>query len=116
MPSVTKWNVVPPSIGSDSRGWWVSTKTAWWYGGLSPHQPVHLSSTHGPRIGPNMLRPMIVAPKPALPRAANSSSRPSTPPPAPNMVWKVRVATNQSCRRSPPTPSGLSSPWSGPAP
>ncbi len=30
MPSVTKWNVVPPFIGIDSRGWWVSTNTGLW--------------------------------------------------------------------------------------
>ena len=27
MPSVTKWNVVPPSISIGGRAWWVSTKT-----------------------------------------------------------------------------------------
>ena len=27
IPSVTKWKVVPPSISSGSRAWWVSTKT-----------------------------------------------------------------------------------------
>lgn len=26
-PSVTKWNVVPPSILSGARAWWVRTKT-----------------------------------------------------------------------------------------
>ena len=30
MPSVTKWNVVPPSISSGSRWWWVSTNTGAW--------------------------------------------------------------------------------------
>ena len=29
IPSVTKWNVVPPSISSGSRAWWVRTKTGW---------------------------------------------------------------------------------------
>ena len=33
-PSVTKWNVVPPSISSGSRAWWVSTNTGWPNGGL----------------------------------------------------------------------------------
>ena len=61
MPSSTKWNVVPPCIVMDGRGWWVSTNTGWWKGGSSPHQPVHRSPLQGPRIGPNMLRPMIVA-------------------------------------------------------
>ena len=32
------------------------------YGGLSPHHPFHESSSHGPRTGPNMLRPRIQAP------------------------------------------------------
>jgi hypothetical protein len=39
IPSLTKGKVVPPSISSGSRGWWVSTNTAWWNGGSSPHQP-----------------------------------------------------------------------------
>lgn len=29
MPSVTKWNVVPPAISSGVRGWRVRTKTGW---------------------------------------------------------------------------------------
>ena len=36
IPSVTKWNVVPPCIGSGARGWCVSTNTGVWYGGSSP--------------------------------------------------------------------------------
>ena len=56
-PSVTKWNVVPPSISIGSRGWCVRTKTGAWYGGSSPHHP-RQSPVHSPRIGPNMLRPM----------------------------------------------------------
>ena len=36
---MTKWNVVPPLMVIDSRGWLVSTKTRVWYGGLSPHHP-----------------------------------------------------------------------------
>ena len=35
-PSVTKWNVVPPSSSIGSRAWWVRTKTGAWYGGSSP--------------------------------------------------------------------------------
>src|SRR5918992_6202924 len=30
IPSVTKWNVVPPSISRGSRGWRVRMNTAWW--------------------------------------------------------------------------------------
>ncbi len=55
-----------------------------------------------------MLRPMMVAPIPTSPLAANESSRPSSPPSSPNIVRKVRVARAQSCRRIPPTPSGWS--------
>jgi DNA ligase D len=32
-PSVTKWNVVPPSSSIGSRAWWVRTNTGAWYGG-----------------------------------------------------------------------------------
>ena len=63
MPSVTNVNVVPPSIASGARAWWVSTNTGWWNGGLAPHQPFHgFVASQGPGWPPNMLRPMIVAP------------------------------------------------------
>jgi hypothetical protein len=53
--------VVPPSISKGSRGWWVSTKTGVWNGGLSPHQPFQGgSSRQGPGPPPNMLRPITV--------------------------------------------------------
>jgi len=53
IPSVTKVKVVPPSISRGSRGWWVSTKTGVWKGGLSPHQPFQGgSSLLAPRAGP----------------------------------------------------------------
>src|SRR5215204_4277570 len=39
MPSVTKVNVVPPSLTNLSRGWWVTTNTGMRKGGLSPHGP-----------------------------------------------------------------------------
>ena len=29
MPSVTKWNVVPPCMSSGSRAWWVTTNIGW---------------------------------------------------------------------------------------
>lgn len=57
-PSVTKWKTVPLAIPIGSRGWWVSTNTGARYGGSRPHQPSH-GSFHRPRIGPNMLRPMM---------------------------------------------------------
>ena len=43
--------MVPPAISTGGRGWWVSTKTGWWYGGSAPHQPVQDPSGHGPRTG-----------------------------------------------------------------
>ena len=61
----TKWNVVSPRV-NEGRAWWVRTKTGVWNGGSSPHQPCHCSSSHGPRCGPNLLRPMISAPMPLL--------------------------------------------------
>ena len=48
MPSVTKWKVVPPSISSGARGWWVSTNTGTWYGGFGPHQPFQVVVGPGP--------------------------------------------------------------------
>ena len=72
MPSVTKWNVVPPGHRDRSPRMMGQHEHGWWYGGLSPHQPFQSSSPHAPRIGPNMLRPMIVAPMPVSPGAANS--------------------------------------------
>ena len=117
MPSVTKWKTVPPSIVIGSRGWWLSTKMGTWYGGSSPHQPFHASSGQGPRIGPNMFRPRIQAPMLRNPRAANSSSMPVLPPTVANTFdWKVAVANAQVCSASPPTPSGWTRFWSGPAP
>ena len=71
IPSVTKWKVVPPSIGTGSRGWWVRTNTGRWYGGSSPHHP-RQSRSHSPRTGPNMLRPMMYA---FAARIASSSAR-----------------------------------------
>ena len=56
-----KWKVVSDSV-NEGRWWWVSTNTGVWNGGVSPHQPFQSSSSHGPRCGPNLLRPMISAP------------------------------------------------------
>ena len=75
MPSVTKWKVVPPAIATGSRGWWVSTKTSWWKGGSSPHQPAQSDVPQSSRTGPNMLRPMMVAPMPVLARGRGSAGR-----------------------------------------
>ena len=56
-PSVTKWNVVPPSISIGSCAWWVRTKTGAWYGGSSPHQPrqspVPLAADRAEHVAPH---------------------------------------------------------------
>jgi hypothetical protein len=65
------------------------------------------------------LRPMIHAPRPAMDRAAKSSSTSELSPGAvaPLCVpLKVGVCTSHSCRLSAPTPSGSSRDWRGPAP
>ena len=56
-----KWNVVSASV-NEGRWWWVRTNTGVWKGGVSPHQPFQSWFFHGPRWGPNLLRPMISAP------------------------------------------------------
>ena len=113
--SPLEFEVVPPSIWSGSRGWWVSTKTGWWKGGSSPHQPVHSLSPQGPRTGPNMFRPMMVAPTPEARFEKYPSSSPSSPPSWPIILLPLRVAKIQSWSRVPPMPIGWSSSWWGPA-
>jgi hypothetical protein len=100
-PSVTKWNVVPPSMTSGSRGWWVSTKTGAWYGGSGPHHPCQ-SPLHSPRTGPNMLRPMMNA------RACRIAA---------SSAWFSSGVSNiheWSCVSS-ASPNGRSSVWFSPA-
>src|SRR5690349_24617877 len=63
-----------------------------------------------------MFRPRIQAPMPAKPCAAISSSTPVSPPALPCMCCHVRVGKNHSISAIPPTPSGLSRSWLGPAP
>src|SRR5437899_10238521 len=63
-----------------------------------------------------MFRPRIQAPMPAKPCAAISSSMPVSPPALPCMCCHVRVGKNHSISATPPTPSGLSRSWLGPAP
>ena len=103
-----KWNVVPPFIWTEGRGWWVRTKTGVWNGGFSPHQPFHSWSGQGPWWGPNLPRPMISAPIPGSPLLAKASSMPALPPGWPCMAWNVRVAKNHSCSRNPACPYGAS--------
>src|SRR5918996_986760 len=107
MPSVTKWKVVPPCISSDSRGWWVSTKTGTWYGGFSPHQP-RQSPRHGPGPPPNMFLPMTMAPTFShQPRTTAVLALASPPlPSSPYISRKTASGTIHSWRRSPPTPRG----------
>ena len=56
MPSVKNWNVVPPFMVIDVRGWLASTKTGVRYKGWSPHHSFQVSSAEGPRTGQNMFR------------------------------------------------------------
>src|SRR4029453_10872856 len=114
VPSVTKWNVVPPCISSGSRGWLVRTKTGGGEGGSSPHQPFH-DSSHGPGPPPNMFRPMMVAPAPPRMSSANGVLALTSPPSPPWLSRKALSGTSQSWSSSPPTPSGCSGDWSGPA-
>ena len=115
MPSVTKWNVVPPSISSGSRGWCVITKTGVWKGGSSPHHPFHGSSPQGPSPPPNMCRPITVAPMFSSDSATTSSSGPVAPPSMPWTSRKLLTAKTHSWRPPPPSPSGFSTLWLGPA-
>ena len=63
MPSVTNANVVPPSLVTVSRAWWVRMNTGTWNGGLSPHQASALgSSSQGPSPPLNIRRPITTAP------------------------------------------------------
>src|SRR5919204_3659418 len=90
--------------------------TSLWYGGSSPHQPFHCSSPQSPPpTGPNMLRPITAAP---MFSAASSTTRvlSFTSPPCLSCDSRQTASeTIQSCRLSPPSPSGFSSLWFGPA-
>ena len=114
MPSVTKVKVVPPSLTSGSRSWWVMTKTGMWNGGSSPHQPSHGFASHDPSP-PNMFLPITVAPRFACVSSITSLDRLTSPPSRP---WGLRHASSGSAHSwscSPPMPSGFSSLGSGPA-
>src|SRR5919108_82775 len=107
IPSVTKWKVVPLSISRGSRGWCVRTKTGWWNGGSSPHQPFHESSSHGPGPPPNMFRPMIVAPAPARMSSAKGVFALTSPPSAPWLSRNALSGTSHAWSCSPPIPGGF---------
>src|SRR6266516_1509353 len=61
-------------------------------------------------------RHMIYAPMPSPKRLAKSLSGPVVPPVCPCISRNPRVPRYQPCRSSPPTPSGFSRSWRGPAP
>ena len=51
MPSVTKWNVVPPAISIGARGWCVRTKTGGGTAGCRPTSPSSCRRATGPGSG-----------------------------------------------------------------
>ena len=67
-------------------------------------------TVQAPRVGLNMFRPRIHAPRFRRPRSAKSLSIPVVPSASgPRTIfWKTRVGKNHSCRFLPPTPSGFS--------
>src|SRR5919204_2206713 len=90
--------------------------TSLWYGGSSPHQPFHCSSPQSPPpTGPNMLRP--ITPAPTLSNVSSMIRVLSfTWPPCLSCDSRQAASkTAQSCSRSPPSPSGFSWLWFGPA-
>src|SRR5207248_9286019 len=89
-------------------GWGVGVNPGGWEGGSSPHQPLHSSSTHGPRWGANLLRPMISAPMPGPQLLAKASSTPVVPPDSPCISRKLRVGKNQLWSLLPACPKGAS--------
>src|SRR6266568_7517129 len=95
-------------VGEDEHGVWK--------GGSSPHQPLHSSSTHGPRWGANLLRPMISAPMPGPQLLAKASSTPVVPPGSPCISRKLRVGKNHSWSLVPACPKGASRLWPSPVP
>src|SRR6476660_4258887 len=76
--------------------------------GVVAPPPFHSSSSHGPRCGPNLLRPMISAPMPGPQLLAKASSTPVSPPALSCIAWKVRVAKSHSISRSVACPKGAS--------
>src|SRR6266852_8681940 len=90
--------------------------TSLWYGGSSPHQPFHCPPPQSPPpTGPNMLRPMTPAPTfssvSSMIRVLSFAS-----PPCPPCASRQAVSeAAQPCSRSPPSPSGFSLLWLGPA-
>ena len=89
MPSLTKWNVVPPGRSHGSRSVWVTTNTGVWNGASSGH----IASPPS-----NMRLPRMVTPVRSKVCRAMSSSGPVSPPsPIPRFSRKNRCASSQSC-------------------
>src|ERR687888_746162 len=90
--------------------------TSLWYGGSSPHQPFHCSSPQSPPCtGPNMLRPITPAPTFSSVSSMIGVLSFTSPPCLSCDARQAASETAQSCSRSPPSPSGFSSLWLGPA-
>jgi hypothetical protein len=115
-PSVTKKNVVPPSISTGSRAWWVRMKTGTWKGGSSPHHPIDLgSSSQGPDPPLNIFLPITWAPTDETRSAITSESSFASPPSTPCCSRHASVARAHSWSSSPFFPSGSSRVGFGPA-
>jgi len=115
MPSVTKWNVVPPFIGIGSRRVMRQheRRHVIWRLVAPPAFPV-LIRPMAPRTGPNMLRPRIHAPMPSKGLARRPGyRRPLSPPSMPCISRHRRVWKNHSIN-SGPRPRRADSPDSGP--
>src|SRR5215210_1666053 len=90
--------------------------TSLWYGGSSPHQPFHCSSPQSPPpTGPNMLRPITPAPTFSSVSSMIRVLWFTSPPGWSCESRHAASAMAHSCSRSPPSPSGFSSLWFGPA-
>src|ERR671932_662356 len=90
--------------------------TSLWYGGSSPHHPFHCPSPQSPPpTGPNMLRPITPAPMFSRDSSTIRVLGLTSPPCLSCASRQAASGTIQSWSRSPPSPSGFSSLWFGPA-
>ena len=114
MPSVTKWNVVPPAMRSARAGDASARRPARDTADSSPHQPFQAVV----RPGPADRAEHVAAEDPCADvlecrarrnRRRCRSCRPSRRASAGTSAW----AKTHSCSSSPPTPSGFSRLWSG---
>ena len=88
-----------------SRGWWVSTNTGVWKGGLSPHQPFGGILGPGPGPPPNMFRPITVAPAPACASSTTGVLALTSPPSRPCCLRQASSLNTHWCSSMPPTPA-----------